>query len=350
MQNITSFNDTKAGTNDTFSSATHCLSVLDDIKDAPKNVRHTLVAVFSCLGLVSLFLNVTVIWAIVKTRVWRQQSTKLIFIASVIDVASCFLCNTSVSIYISLSEQIPCHVKFAMMVCVIFLVFALFFTIGVIAFDRLMHVIFLNDYAVKFTAKRFRLTLGGALLLVLLQTYLWGSGVRSTSKGQGASRTAPINTLYYIAIIVCYLISLVKLHRISRENISNEMRSLTKMAAVYVIIYFSLYTPIVIFVNLIRKITEEFMAWHVSAFTFFSYMAPSINGISNAVAFLLKNRPCRQLLSERVTQYFDTIRSARVRPGDAQQAAEANNAWCVMKQYWFNFSYGGYEKCQVNNQ
>ena len=99
--------------NNISSSSIECPPIPPDfLKDAPKGFQMALLAVSSSIGLVSLTVNSLVIWAIVKTRGCRQQATKLICIASTIDLAYLISGNLFVGIYISIDPtRSPCVLR-----------------------------------------------------------------------------------------------------------------------------------------------------------------------------------------------------------------------------------------------
>ena len=210
-----------------------------------------------------------------------------------------------------------------MMLTVMSMVFALFFTIGLISFDRLMRTIFLNEYTNKFNSTRFNFAVLVTFTLTAVQTFLWGNGVRQTltndnrhpdrgggpaNSGGGSKNTLPLNMMSCLATLTFQLISMKRLYNMGTQALSAEVRNLTKLAAIYVSIYFTIYVPVIIFQFFLSRIQQQIEPWQISIINFIAYMTPSLNGILNAIAFLASNRACRQSVSFSIIRIIRRIR------------------------------------------
>ena len=104
------------------------------------------------IGAITFILNTVVIWAIVKTKEWENRSSKLILIGSCYSVFGSVVISTLSTVYMAYNGMIECMLTIAMLTPTLFSIFALQNFISVIAFDRLMRVIYLQNYTTKFNA------------------------------------------------------------------------------------------------------------------------------------------------------------------------------------------------------
>ena len=122
----------------------YCIQIMDDIIDAPIEVRHNLIIPFVTLGIIGALVNGLVVCLVYKTRQLTNQSTKLIFTLSIYDSLHSIVTNLGHSVYIGQSEILPCFVKQIIFLVNAFLVASQFTMIDVIAFDRLMRVVWVH--------------------------------------------------------------------------------------------------------------------------------------------------------------------------------------------------------------
>ena len=181
-----------------------------------------------------------------------------------------------------------------------FLTNSIFSLIAVIAFDRLMRVTWMQNYSTRFNARRYKTVLAIQVILAMLATVLWRVlGVLARKPGQAAFYTNLVYIPVYIATLIFYLVSIYKLAHIQDDSsVATETRKLTKMASIYVLAYFIITSPGILFLGFFQKILKIFSLWQTSIVTFFILYLPNINGIFNAIMFLLKNRECRRWVRE----------------------------------------------------
>ena len=300
------------------SSTEYCIISADDIEDVPDEIRRYLIIPFIVFGIISLLSNSLVVLAIIKTRVWENQSTRLILILSVYDVFDSIITNTSLALYISLSENLSCHIKISMVGVSIFLTNSIFSMVAVISFDRLMRVTWMQNYSTRFNARRYKTVLAIQVILTMLATILWIMGVLSRKPGQAAFYTNLVNIPVYLATLIFYLVSICKLAHIQDgSSVATETRKLTKMASIYVLAYFIITSPAIFFLVFFQRILKDISLWQTSIITFFILYLPNINGVFNAVMFLLKNRECRRWLRGVFARWRSRFRRRRVEADNA---------------------------------
>ena len=322
------FNATVTNTTVSANSTTriYCIQVMDDIEDAPQIVRNYLIVPFILLGVIGVLSNSLVVLMVIKTRQLSNQSTKLIFILSVYDLFHSVIANTGHALYIGQSENLPCVAKGIIFLGNMFLVSSQLTMIAVIAFDRLMRVVWMQEYSTRFNASRFKLALAIQSTLVFIITIVWIFGILVKRPDKASSLTNPINFLVYIFTLVFYLISIYKLRIAQRNNnISRDTQKLTRMASIYVASYLLINIPLVASQILKRHVLlKSGVLWYASIHMFASLLLMNINAIFNAVAFLAKNRECRRLLRE----HYGRLRSLVFRhrpPIEAEQRHGGGN-------------------------
>ncbi|XP_066911901.1 5-hydroxytryptamine receptor 1D-like [Clytia hemisphaerica] len=286
----------------------YCVQVMDDIEEAPRKVRIFLTIPFILLGVIGVLSNTLVIWLVTKTRQLSNQSTRLIFILSFYDLFHSVIANTGHALYIGQSENLPCIAKGVILIMNIFLVSSQFTLITVIAFDRLMRVLWIQEYSTKFNANRFKIALVIQSTIVLVITIIWIFGLSVKYPDKALSMTNPINSFIYVLTTVFYLISIYKLRMAQRNNnVFRGTRKLTRMASIYIAIYLFTNIPLLVASHILKKMVllKSDELWFASIHMFGSLLLLNINGIFNAVAFLAKNRQCRRLLR----QYYRRLSS-----------------------------------------
>ena len=185
-----------------------------------------------------MLVNLFALYLIVKTREWRNQSTRLVLIVSTIDIGNSLITNTWLTIYIIINKFIDCQVKILMNAFCHIFIYGSSYMFSVIALDWFLRIVFLQDYQTKFNKRRYIITIVGYAILVFIQSLLtWIAptflGPKSISKV-----TVPLNSIVFISAIILYVLSIWKLRGIAQNSISVENSSLIKMASFYLITYF----------------------------------------------------------------------------------------------------------------
>ena len=169
-----------------------CIGALDNIQSASENAQHNVIIILGTVGTIAFVLNTILIWCIVKTKEWENQSSKLILIDSFYGLFGSLVISISSPVYITYNDIIPCPIKITMMAFQVFCVFIIAFFVTVIAFDRLMRVVYLQNYPTKFNTCKCNLVLVIHLLASVIQTIMWVIGILD-DPGEGAKKTAPLN-------------------------------------------------------------------------------------------------------------------------------------------------------------
>ena len=278
-----------------------CLPIFDSVSAVPHHIRKTLLIVFVFFGVLSLLINSLVVCLIINTKQLNNQSTKLIFISSLNDVLSFFYSSLSFSTFIMFAEYLSCPLKIALIAGSLFSNLVTLYMICMIAFDRMLHTIFQQNYLTKFNSRRYKTCLAVLFTLVVLQVGAWAYGAIN-EPGLGIRLITPINALSYIAIVIFYCVSIKRIRDATRRNttVSRNTKSLTKMSSIYVSLFVAISSPVFVYSGLITVMVQNLPFWYVAVLALPCFLTGTINAIVNGSAFLLKNRLCKEFLGRKL--------------------------------------------------
>ena len=119
------------------------------------------------------------------------------------DVLSFFYCNLSFSFFIMFAEHLPCPIRIILISGSLLSNQFTLCWVCLIAMDRMLRTIFLQNYATKFNPLRYKITVCIFLAISVLQTGAWIFGALG-EPGLGAKLISPLVILSFIAIAVSY--------------------------------------------------------------------------------------------------------------------------------------------------
>ena len=142
-----------------------------------------------------------------------------------------------------------------------------------IAMDRMLRTIFLQNYATKFNPLRYKITVCIFLAISVLQTGAWIFGALG-EPGLGAKLISPLVILSFIAIVVFYFVSIKRIgdNVQNRNGVSTDTTSLTKMASIYVTLFIVVFTPAIICFACIDIMVKNMPFWYVTVLSVPVYM------------------------------------------------------------------------------
>ena len=250
-----------------------------------------IVTLFILFGLISTLLNVSILVFLVKTKKWNNQSKRLIMFSSIIFIANSTIGNTWIATFILMvytHQTVNCTVHLVFVVIKNSFVIATAYKMVVIALDRYLHIIFLQNYANRFTRRRFNQVLVLYMTLVGLQTILFAIGIKVKS---GNAYTQPLNILLFTTLITLYVLSLKRLRgRPSMEQ--NSVRSLTKPAYCYLTIYLVIYLPVIL--SLIHNSLTSKTNIELSMTLIATHWTVDLTGITSSIGFIIIDRSFRE--------------------------------------------------------
>ena len=252
-----------------------------------------LAVLFILFGLVSSLLNVPILAFLVKTKKWKNQSKRLIMFLSVIFITNSTLGNAWLSTFVLMTytnQTINCIVLFVFMLVKICFVLATSYIMVVIALDRFLHIVFRQNYATRFSRRRFNLVLFLYLIAVGLQASLFALGLKG-KHGDSSLYTLPLNTLLFMMLITLYVLLLVRL-RSEASLAQGNTRSLTKPSFIYLTVYLLIYFPALantFIFNLTRKTNIG-----LSLSLFSVHLTVDLTGIASSVGFIVIDRRFRE--------------------------------------------------------
>ena len=135
----------------------------------PPMVIKIIVTLFILFGLMSTLLNASILVFLVKTKKLNNQSKRLIMFSSIIFIGNSTVGNTWIATFILtmyMHQTVNCTVHLVFLVIKNAFAVATAYKMVVIAFDRYLHIIFLQNYANRFTTVSYtHLTLPTILLV-----------------------------------------------------------------------------------------------------------------------------------------------------------------------------------------
>ena len=148
---------------------TICLP-MDRVQSLEKNERVIITSCYVSLCLLSTSLNSLVLYVILKTRQWKNQSVRLIFFVSCADILWAWLGNVTHAIYVLVCQLLTCQIRVIILAITNMATYTSLDFIVVVGLDRFLHIYYLNDYAIKFSPARFKKVMIAFMVIMLLQS------------------------------------------------------------------------------------------------------------------------------------------------------------------------------------
>ena len=296
------------------SSNMGCSSFISVLHGIPRCII-TLMQVYNILiGVLNLTGNAILIWGLRKTRQTKTISSQFIAIMSVSDLTIgifgiLFMTLLSIDPY-----QNYCWMKLLFQAVIATCNYFSAMMVLLVAFDRYLHMRYLNQYSTRFTKKR------GYFLVV---TSL------ATVSLVNASLIAPMTlSVFSIMKLVSSLLTLLfpiltimlyhkamhamktKANQITR-GIINDNRTLGRAAKRVSMCFLMLTVPTIIInivegVNMQVSIIDQSVA---SACSWFAYITFLANGFCSSIIFISQNVPIQRVVREIITDNWHRIRS-----------------------------------------
>ena len=261
-------------------------------KQYVEGISSTFTPLFAIAGFTGIVLNSCVIVCIVKTNQLRNQSIKLLFYLSMVDILS------SISALLRIVDLVVGSTENCRVIAVYYTIYTLSFYMSIYlyaltGFDRYMRIKYLEEYENKFSKKRFYIVLIGYLFTCLFQAIMTGILNSSHNIGYASYYTYPISAFILIAIIVFYILSVLKLREYQRtnEHVSDQTQSMIRLTIIYLYL-FIFNVGMIVLIHSISQIKSG------------TSVLPSIIGIMNAIAFMKVNPPSKNLISEYTVKLY----------------------------------------------
>ena len=263
------------------------------------NAKLVLIILFFITGVLGVFSNIVVVFAIHKTNQLTIQSIKLFYFLSIFDAFNS-LSNFFHLKVMLFPYQTSCIYIYALNLALHLFLYNSMFMVGVVALDRFLHITYLQNYSSVFTAKRFKLSIAITLLIVTYQASATMISGLINGHGFAGRYTIYLNTVGFVFVIFLYTASLVKLrtHIRTVANISNTQRSILKITAMWFNFYFVNLASLLLyqFLNNWTNILSKLSKSEISVIKVGYLNIPAFIGTVNAFAFLWVNKKSRNWL------------------------------------------------------
>ena len=188
------------------------------------------------------------------------------------------------------NREINCTARFVFMVMKSSVVMATAYKMVVIALDRYLHTIFVQNYATRFSNGRFNLVLFLYLIAVGFQTTVFAVGIK-VKNGNSNLYTMPLNFLLFAMLITFYFLALKRLRSEPSPALS-RVRSLTKPLYFYSTFYLVAYIPNIMIFSFYNIIKKNNIGISLSLFSI--HLTVDFIGITSYVAFIVIDRDFRR--------------------------------------------------------
>ena len=207
-------------------SSVYCQFRRDLYHNLDFDAKVTLIVVFSVTGIFGVLFNMIVVFAIHKTNQLAVQSIKLFRILSILDALNSIFNFFHLKVMLVTSYQIACDYYYVLNFVLHFGIYNSTFMVAMVAFDRFLHVSYLQEYSHVFTVIRFKLSIAITLLLTFYQSCATAFSTMFNGPGVAGKYTVHLNVFIFSSVIFFHTASLVKLKRHNRvvANISHIQR------------------------------------------------------------------------------------------------------------------------------
>ena len=282
----------------------------------PKAVLMSLRIQCIMVGVCNVVGNALLIWALSKTLQMKTMSIQFIMILSSSD-----LILGITSIVFSVPSTADQYQRLQLLTSITLFVMNTSSTFSMlmillIAFDRYLHMRYLERYPTIFTKKR-----GYFLVIALLAFSLSSSAAIALMI---LEETYRIFQLVYIFVMILAIVAVLKLyhnalHTLKQnsnevtKSIFNQNRALGKAAVRISICVIALTTPmtVLLIIDNLNAHLEMFDAKALHTFLWYSYIIFLGNGFCNCIVFISQNAPVRRVLKRVMRYNLNLVRSVR---------------------------------------
>ena len=291
-----------------------CLTLFKDIRGIPQPLLATIQTYNILIGMLNITGNAILIWTLRRTHRTTSMSHQLVIIMSGSDIATGVIGLVSLTMLLHEQHKISCWLKvvteFSLVTCN-YLSTAMIF---LIAFDRYLHMKYLERYAVIVTKRRYYSTIVIALLVSFSSGTLLTLQVPLTTHIILESFCITVTGILHASAMILYYIAMQtlrrKVHLIAR-NVINHSRALsTAGKRISICIIFS-STPILVLL-ILNNINENEKSWDaliLHTCRWFAYITYLVNGFCSSVIFMSQNTPIRRFLERVARRNWNRIRS-----------------------------------------
>ena len=289
----------------------NCTSSIPSVRNFSHEVLWSLRITNSTIGLLNIFGNSLLIYALKKTGQTTAISLQLIVLMSISDVINGTVALFLTNIILWKQFDSDCYLKLtAQFLQRLFLGFS-FQIVFVIALDRFLHIKYLQRYPIIVPKRRIRFLVGFIFLSHAMIAFV------SSMPFLGVYMK--IANLVYICVaavgVITILVLYYKTTRLIRQRVSSmgssfmqrtiiQIKTLVNVALSICICTLLLLTPYIIGVVIleVRSRHQAQNATEVAIFRWYANLATLANGVCSCAIFTLYNRPVKQFMIRTIMQ------------------------------------------------
>ena len=245
-----------------YTSSEECATTYDNLRILNATQFRILLWLNITIATMNVAVNSTGILLIIKTKQWKNQSTKLILFMSSSDCCVALLSQIVLSALAYLEDMICVYKTMLLFIWYLPIIFS-FNMVAFISFNRFIHIKYLHQYSAILTPKRFNLCLLLLISITVVQSIMTSIGPLFFGKGGGTLFSIPITVIVPFASIGLYIKSVFILRK--HEQYSQERlhltTSVTRLATFYLIILLITFIPskisLIIVLSLSKYLTKQ---------------------------------------------------------------------------------------------
>ena len=284
-----------------------CTSSIPSVQYFSQQVLWSLRIICSIIGLLNIFGNSLLIYALKKTDQTAATSLQLIIHMSVSDVIDGSVALSLTNFLLRKEFDSNCYLKITTHFLHRFFLGFSFQMVFVIALDRFLHIKYLQRYPIIVSKRRIRFMVGFMLLCHILIAFV------SSMPFLGVYMK--IANLVYICAaavgVITILVLYYKTTRLIRYRVSSmaslfmqstitQVKALVNVALSISICTLLFWTPYIICV-IIQEVSSTDQALKLAIVRWYAYVASLANGVCSCVVFTLHNKPVRRFLIRTIT-------------------------------------------------
>ena len=291
-----------------------CISFIKELYGIPKSIV-TAIQVYNILvGILNIAGNAILIWGLCRTRQTKTISFQFIVIMSVSDLASGTIGLIFMTMMALAQYYNQCWLKLTTQAVLNACNYFSSMMVFLVAFDRYLHMKYLEQYAYKFTKKRGYLLVGILFTLSVSTTLIFLLPYSKLAFSITESVYFSLMLFFQLTIIALYHGALHAMRRNASQVticIINHHRALGTAAKRVSICFLILTTPVIIVhilhgINMQVNIIEISILNTVIWFAFITFLA---NGFCSSIIFISQNIPIRRALRRKLMDNWSRIRS-----------------------------------------
>ena len=289
----------------------NCASSIPSVRDFSQQVLWSLRITNSIIGLLNIFGNSLLIYALKKIGQTTTISLQLIILMSVSDVINGTVALSLTNILFWKRFDSDCNLKLtAQFLQRLFLGFS-FQIVFVIALDRFLHIKYLQRYPLIVPKRRIRFMIGFIFLSHTVIAFVSSMPFLEVYMKIANFIYISIATVGVITVLVLYY----KTTRLIRYRVSSmnsifmqrtilQIKTLLNVALSICVCTLLLLTPYIIGVIIleVRSKHQAQNATELAIFKWYANLATLANGVCSCAIFVLYNRPVRRFIIRKIMQ------------------------------------------------